>query len=292
MRAGTPAIVAILLTFGLSEQAGAQSSGLMFPDDAPPRKTMPRTDAVPTGPSFDCSLARAQEEIAICSDEALSKLDRSLSSAFKKASERAGKEAATATGRKLLSSRSECESDVACLKKWHADALRAYSELERGSTKTSTASQTVPTILSGSPSKEQTLAAIKDIYEGQGACSAALGKDSLVWKNWAFSTDDDKIRFYVHETHYFSQISHSMTNGWSLTFNPAEITRFQYVQVGEQKQLKLICIEGDECIYDGVREAKRNSFNIYFCNAEKRERVYRALHHLQTLYVPSARSPF
>lgn len=72
-----------------------------------------------TGPSFDCSRARTEDEIAICANKELAQMDAEVSSLYRdkvRGLGRIGLQSAKAIQRSWLRARSDCGGDEACLK--------------------------------------------------------------------------------------------------------------------------------------------------------------------------------
>jgi hypothetical protein len=70
-----------------------------------------------TGPSFDCRRASSDDEIAICANAELSRLDRAIGDGFNYLRSRYGNRAARRVTDPMLQQRGDCESDVACIKR-------------------------------------------------------------------------------------------------------------------------------------------------------------------------------
>ncbi|RWD52438.1 MAG: hypothetical protein EOS75_29425 [Mesorhizobium sp.] len=86
------------------------------------------------GPSFDCAKAISADERAICSDEQLAALDRSVNISYLQSKLRAGRTTANALARSLLADRRVCGSDRVCLARWSERAIRSYDALAQNDT--------------------------------------------------------------------------------------------------------------------------------------------------------------
>jgi hypothetical protein len=71
---------------------------------------------VGAGPSFDCRRARSDDEIAICGNSELSRLDRAIGDGFSFLSGRYGRRTARRITDPMLRQRGDCGDDVACIK--------------------------------------------------------------------------------------------------------------------------------------------------------------------------------
>jgi hypothetical protein len=82
-----------------------------------PGAAQERAGAARTGPSFDCRRASSDDEIAICGDAELSRLDRAIGDGFNYLRSRLGSRAARRVTDPMLRQRGDCENDVACIKR-------------------------------------------------------------------------------------------------------------------------------------------------------------------------------
>ncbi len=80
-------------------------------------------------PSFDCSKARAPDELAICGDAELSQLDRLAALAYDEARQASGRASARATARDGLASRSGCGSGKACIMSVQVATIIKFQQL-------------------------------------------------------------------------------------------------------------------------------------------------------------------
>jgi uncharacterized protein len=87
-----------------------------------------RNQATTSGPSFDCRRARFADELAICADSELARLDRAIGDGYQVLLERVGQTPARAIAAPLLASRRACGSDVGCIKDVQISTIR---ELQR-----------------------------------------------------------------------------------------------------------------------------------------------------------------
>jgi len=76
-------------------------------------------------PSFDCRKANAADELAICSDDRLSELDRQTTAAWRRRRD-TDKESATQMAREFLRVRQACGSDKSCIRNSQEQALAKY----------------------------------------------------------------------------------------------------------------------------------------------------------------------
>ena len=81
------------------------------------------------GPSFDCNRARASDEIAICSSNALSEMDNLMAAGFAFVRLKHGKSEANRVGRPLLRSRQACGPDTSCILRRQIEAAQFYQGL-------------------------------------------------------------------------------------------------------------------------------------------------------------------
>lgn len=81
------------------------------------------------GPSFDCSQASADDEVAICSSSQLSELDNLMAAGFQFLRQDLGKKEANKVAKPLLSLRQACGSDADCIMQRQIDAVEAYRKL-------------------------------------------------------------------------------------------------------------------------------------------------------------------
>lgn len=97
-----------------------------------PRVSEPRSQcrnqANASGPSFDCRRARFVDEIAVCGDPELARLDRLIGQGYQELVVQMGEGPARSMAAPLLASRRACGSDVGCIKNAQLSAIR---ELQR-----------------------------------------------------------------------------------------------------------------------------------------------------------------
>lgn len=67
------------------------------------------------GPSFDCAKAKAPDEKAICGDEVLAALDRTIADGYALLTERLGRKTANKVHVPFLRARKACKSNVDCI---------------------------------------------------------------------------------------------------------------------------------------------------------------------------------
>jgi len=79
-------------------------------------------------PSFDCNIARTQDEHAICSDSHLAELDQALSIAFNQAA-RKYKDESREIARDALAKRHSCADDRLCILDQQVSAITTLSNL-------------------------------------------------------------------------------------------------------------------------------------------------------------------
>ncbi len=87
-----------------------------------------RDQASAAGPSFDCRRARFADEVAICGDPELARLDRLIGDGYQVLLGRLGEAPARAIAAPLLASRRACGSDVGCIKNAQISTIQ---ELQR-----------------------------------------------------------------------------------------------------------------------------------------------------------------
>jgi uncharacterized protein len=83
-------------------------------------------------PSFDCSKAKAPDEIAICADEQLSELDRLMAAAYDEARRTTHKSEARAIAREGLAARKRCGSEKPCIMSVQVAVLLKLQDLGVG----------------------------------------------------------------------------------------------------------------------------------------------------------------
>jgi hypothetical protein len=140
-------------------------------------------------------------------------------------------------------------------------------------------------------SKEETLASIKIIYEGQGDCDQSLGGDrGITYEDFRFWHEGNKIEFFSN----FEVTPSGKKTKWHGVFNPADIGAFlgSHSQDGVLHNLIIKCNNGQECIFDGSWNRTTKEYNIRFCDPSRRDRVARAIKYLQQFYPPSKALPF
>ena len=85
-------------------------------------------DQANVGPGFDCRRATFADEVAICGDPELARLDRLIGDGYQVLLGRLGEAAARAIAAPLLASRRACSSDVGCIKNAQISTIQ---ELQR-----------------------------------------------------------------------------------------------------------------------------------------------------------------
>lgn len=91
-----------------------QSAAQNQPDQA---QAQDQAGVARTGPSFDCRRASSDDEIAICGNAELSRLDRTIGDGFNYLRSRYGSRAARHVTDPMLRQREDCADDVACIKR-------------------------------------------------------------------------------------------------------------------------------------------------------------------------------
>jgi hypothetical protein len=87
-----------------------------------------RAQANPSGPSFDCRRARYADEITVCGDPELARLDRLIGQGYQDLLLQMGEGAARSVAAPLLAARRACGADAGCIKNAQISAIR---ELQR-----------------------------------------------------------------------------------------------------------------------------------------------------------------
>jgi uncharacterized protein len=85
--------------------------------------------ALAAGPSFDCSKAKAPDEIAICGDAQLSELDRLWASAYDAARRASGRSSALSVARNGLAARSNCDGERRCIMSVEVAVILKFQDL-------------------------------------------------------------------------------------------------------------------------------------------------------------------
>jgi uncharacterized protein len=91
-----------------------------------------RNQATASGPSFDCRRARSADEIAVCGDPELARLDRLIGQGYQEMVAQIGEGPARSVATRLLAARRVCGSDVGCGKNAQLSAIRELQQ--RGAT--------------------------------------------------------------------------------------------------------------------------------------------------------------
>ena len=78
------------------------------------------------GPSFDCQMAKFDDEILICSNSELSRQERRMAAAYEKMKLKIGVQKSQEIGRYWLDIRRECGSDVGCIMNVQRNAWTEY----------------------------------------------------------------------------------------------------------------------------------------------------------------------
>ena len=142
------------------------------------------------------------------------------------------------------------------------------------------------------PSKEETLEAIRQLYEGQN-CTRRENDNTGTWymtyNNFNFASVGDLLSFTYHVR--VIPGDHESTY-IDLVFNPADIATFTYSRQTFLFQLNVVCARGEDCIHSRSFGKTFSWQSIDFCDSNKRDRIYRAISYLQKLYKPSKRLPF
>ena len=85
--------------------------------------------ALAAGPSFACSKATAPDEIAICSDDHLSQLDRLAALAFTEVKRGSGKAKALKAARYGMTARTACQDDKGCIFSAQVELIKTLQDL-------------------------------------------------------------------------------------------------------------------------------------------------------------------
>ncbi|OSI77975.1 superinfection immunity protein [Bradyrhizobium canariense] len=83
-----------------------------------------RNQSNASGPSFDCRRARFADEIAVCGDPELARLDRMIGQGYQDMVAKFGDGPARSVAAPLLAARRACQSDVGCIKNAQLSAIR------------------------------------------------------------------------------------------------------------------------------------------------------------------------
>jgi hypothetical protein len=151
-----------------------------------------------------------------------------------------------------------------------------------------------------SPSKQETITAIEEIFSGQ-QCSKAWGEGTPVesdedLEDFRFVANESEIGFGWRLSFSNPDASRSQHLRKVISFNPSDISQIEYYEDRRfgVPLLKLSCVGARECINtpSGNSRLHSDSAFIAFCEATTRDRVYSALKHLQQFYQPSKRQPF
>lgn len=85
-----------------------------------------RNQSNASGPSFDCRRARFADEIAVCGDSELARLDRLIGQGYHDLIAQFGEGPARSLAAPLLAARRACQSDVGCIKNAQLSAIRQF----------------------------------------------------------------------------------------------------------------------------------------------------------------------
>jgi uncharacterized protein YecT (DUF1311 family) len=91
-----------------------------------------RNQANASGPSFDCRRARSADEIAVCGDPELARLDRLIGQGYQELLAQIGEGPARSAAASSLAARRACGADVGCIKNVQLSAIRELQQ--RGAT--------------------------------------------------------------------------------------------------------------------------------------------------------------
>jgi tetratricopeptide (TPR) repeat protein len=155
------------------------------------------------------------------------------------------------------------------------------------------------------PGKDETLQAVKQIYENQGSCldrdwvdgnGRARMRTTIRLNTFAFSYNQSIITFsWNYSTQFSSQDYNDKDNGAFLTsFNPADVAYGLGTSKPDSRELPLAiqCSQGQACAYVSNFRKKLAYSDVPFCDGTTRDRVLRALRHLGQFYSPSKPLPF
>jgi hypothetical protein len=151
----------------------------------------------------------------------------------------------------------------------------------------------VPVQAQSAVTVEETVTAIKTIYEGQGNCEEGSTKDNLVSTSltqFAFYSSANAVTFS-----WQIDIDNNVTNKTShhakiRSFNPADIGQWVLKQHLGGYYLQVSCSDNQDCFESEAGKGKGGFFS--FCDVNKAQRVTRALEYLHGLMQPSKRMPF
>lgn len=87
-----------------------------------------RNQSNASGPSFDCRRARFADEIAVCQDPELARLDRLIGQGYQDLVAKFGEGPARSVAAPLLATRRACQSDVGCIKSAQLSAIRQFQQ--------------------------------------------------------------------------------------------------------------------------------------------------------------------
>ncbi|RWQ80736.1 MAG: SH3 domain-containing protein [Mesorhizobium sp.] len=173
-------------------------------------------------------------------------------------------------------------------------ASEAGEESESSEQYTSTASNSESN--TSTASKDETLAAIKEIYDGQGDCHVDNNSEiSTFYNSFAFLEVDQMIGFMATATTISSFRPQPLEIGWVALFNPADLEFFQITQGKGDSNLAYLtvsCRGGGDCIDNRTHQKKSSQYSIPLCNVEKAKRIQRAIVHLSSFYEPTKELPF
>jgi hypothetical protein len=170
-----------------------------------------------------------------------------------------------------------------------------------------------------SPSQDETLSAIRDIYRNIGSCrtryfssvNPGVAVTSTHYVNsFSFGWNKSSVRFMWNEKHvsYHSYPSDNETTENSdefVSFNPADLDHYEIKDNNDEQKnssvtsqvhdisLAAVCKRNEECVSSSAYQRKQSVGYIQFCgNLSDRTRIVRALQHLHQFYQPSKRLPF
>lgn len=147
------------------------------------------------------------------------------------------------------------------------------------------------------PSKEDTLAAIKKIYETQKWCTRPTINDAdtnnATRNEFQFSWTETHVTFKY--TRSYSGKTQTIWREEKITFNPDD-TDISFEPDSDliSRTLRIACRGGEDClevVIDGM-SGFRPSDKILFCHDKSVDRIRKALGHLATFYRSAKRLPF
>lgn len=140
--------------------------------------------------------------------------------------------------------------------------------------------------------KEETLNAIRQIFQSQTSCSPGSG---FRYGDFYFTASEADVTFQL--TFSFIHLNSGNTNQTKILvrFNPANVLEFRYDGGPKLFRLHIQCKERN-CIdeYDSTegKNEKATKSELIFCEQEALHRVVRAVTHLKRFYSPAKKLPF